>query len=108
MELNNSVNAPSHALVFFCQNYLRSVRLESEKLAERVDSADAELLACIQKRKLEQTEDNLLRIKDMIVALEEQVGPLEEQSRKARTYLDLRESLKGLDVNIAINNIDRA
>ncbi len=60
------------------------------------------------ERKLEQTEDNLLRIKDMIVALEEQVGPLEEQSRKARTYLDLRESLKGLDVNIAINNIDRA
>lgn len=60
------------------------------------------------ERKLDQTEDNLLRIKDMIVALEEQVGPLEEQSRKARTYLDLRESLKGLDVNIAINNIDRA
>ncbi len=60
------------------------------------------------ERKLEQTEDNLLRIKDMIVALEEQVGPLEEQSRKARTYLDLRENLKGLDVNIAINNIDRA
>lgn len=60
------------------------------------------------ERKLEQTEDNLLRIKDMLVALEEQVGPLEEQSRKARTYLDLRESLKGLDVNIAINNIDRS
>ncbi len=60
------------------------------------------------ERKLDQTEDNLLRIKDMIVALEEQVGPLEEQSKKARTYLDLRESLKGLDVNIAINNIDRA
>ncbi|MBR2477158.1 MAG: chromosome segregation protein SMC [Clostridia bacterium] len=60
------------------------------------------------ERKLDQTEDNLLRIKDMIVALEDQVGPLEEQSRKARTYLDLREKLKGLDVNIAINNIDRA
>lgn len=59
------------------------------------------------ERKLEQTEDNLLRIKDMIVALEEQVTPLAEQSKKARTYLDLRESLKGLDVNIAINNVDR-
>lgn len=60
------------------------------------------------ERKLEQTEDNLLRIKDMIVALEEQVTPLAEQSKKARTYLDLRESLKGLDVNIAINNVDRS
>jgi len=59
------------------------------------------------ERKLEQTEDNLLRIKDIISALAEQVGPLEEQSRKARTYLDLREKLKGIDVNIAINNIDR-
>ena len=60
------------------------------------------------ERKLEQTEDNLLRIKDIIVGLQEQVGPLEEQSRKARTYLDLRENLKGLDVNISINNIDRS
>ncbi len=59
------------------------------------------------ERKLEQTEENLLRIKDIIVALQDQVGPLEEQSRKAREYLDLREKLKGLDVNIAINGIDR-
>ncbi len=59
------------------------------------------------ERKLEQTEDNLLRIKDIIVGLQDQIGPLEEQSRKAREYLDLREKLKGLDVNVAISGIDR-
>ena len=36
-------------------------------------------------------DDNLRRIKDLISALADQVGPLETQSKKARQYLDLRE-----------------
>ncbi len=59
------------------------------------------------EKKLLQTEDNLLRIKDLITELESQVGPLETQSKKARKYLDLRQMLKGLDINISIRNIDK-
>ena len=59
------------------------------------------------EKKLLQTEENLLRIKDLLSELESQVGPLENQSKKARKYLDLREVLKGLDINISIRNIDK-
>ena len=59
------------------------------------------------EKKLLQTEENLVRIKDILVNLEERVEPLRIQSEKARKYLDLREVLKGLDINIAIRNIDK-
>ncbi len=59
------------------------------------------------EKKLLQTEENLLRIKDILVNLEERVEPLRIQSEKARKFLDLREVLKGLDINIAIRNIDK-
>ncbi len=59
------------------------------------------------EKKLVAAEDNLLRIKDIIETLSEQVGPLENQSKKARKYLDLRELLKGLDINISIRKIDK-
>ena len=59
------------------------------------------------EKKLIQADENLVRIKDLMSALEEQIGPLENQSKKARKYLDLREILKGLDVNISVRNIDK-
>lgn len=59
------------------------------------------------EKKLLAADDNLLRIKDLITALSDQVGPLENQSKKARKYLDLREILKGLEINISIRNIDK-
>ncbi len=59
------------------------------------------------EKKLLQTEENLLRIKDILVNLEERVEPLRIQSEKARKFLDLREVLKSLDINISIRNIDR-
>jgi len=59
------------------------------------------------EKKLLQTEENLIRIKDILVNLEERVEPLRIQSEKARKYLDYREVLKGLDINIAIRNIDK-
>ena len=59
------------------------------------------------EKKLLQTEENLLRIKDILVNLEERVEPLRIQSEKAKKFLDYREVLKGLDINIAIRNIDK-
>ena len=59
------------------------------------------------ERKLDLTEQNLVRINDIINELESQLEPLREQSEAARKYLDLRERLKELEVNVYLNNIDR-
>ncbi len=59
------------------------------------------------ERKLKSTSENLVRINDIINELENQIEPLKEQSTKARKYLDLRENLKTLEVNLYIMNIDR-
>ncbi|WP_024834638.1 chromosome segregation protein SMC [Ruminiclostridium josui] len=59
------------------------------------------------ERKLELTEQNLVRINDIINELESQLEPLREQSEAAKKYLALRESLKELEVNVYLYNIDK-
>lgn len=57
------------------------------------------------EKKLELTRQNLDRINDIINELESQLEPLREQSETARKYLDLRESLKELEVNVYLENL---
>ena len=59
------------------------------------------------ERKLERTEDNLLRINDKIEELEMQVGPLKEQSEVARRYLVLRDELKGREVSVWMTTLEK-
>ena len=58
------------------------------------------------ERRLERTEDNLMRINDKISELELQVGPLREQSEKAKKYLALRDELKGQEVAVWLHSLD--
>lgn len=58
-------------------------------------------------RKLEHTNENLVRLTDIIAELENQVGPLEKQSEKARKYLVLYEQFKKLDINLTLLNIEK-
>lgn len=51
-------------------------------------------------KKLENEQQNLLRVNDILAELEKQAGPLEKQSEKARIYLKKKEELKTLDVNM--------
>lgn len=51
-------------------------------------------------RKLEATEENLVRIRDLYRELESQAGPLAQQAEKARSYLLLRDQLKTLEVSL--------
>ncbi len=51
-------------------------------------------------KKLEDEQNNLVRVKDILSELEKQVGPLEKQSEKAKIYLKKKEELKSLDVNM--------
>ena len=59
------------------------------------------------EKKLELTRQNVERINDIIIELETQLGPLKEQSENARRYLDLRENLKELDVNVYLDSMDK-
>ena len=59
-------------------------------------------------RKLEHTEKNLERIEDILDELAGRLGPLEEQSAAARTYLKLRDELRDLEINQFLYQYDRA
>ncbi len=59
------------------------------------------------KRKLENTQDNLSRVNDIANELEMQIGPLENQSKKAKKYLEYYEEYKGLDVSMSVITLDK-
>src|SRR5690554_3808091 len=50
-------------------------------------------------RKLVETENNLLRVQDILDELNNQIGPLAQQAEEARTYLQVREELETLEIN---------
>ena len=59
------------------------------------------------ERKLERTEDNLLRIGDKVSELELQLEPLKIQSEKARKYLELKDELQGVEVTVWLDMLDK-
>lgn len=59
------------------------------------------------ERKLERTNENLVRVRDIMTELESQLEPLRNQSEKAKKYLNLREQLKVVEVNVSVASIDR-
>ena len=59
------------------------------------------------ERKLKNTEDNLLRLRDIVTELEERVGPLKKQSEKAKKFLEYSEEKRGLEIAVWLLNLDR-
>ncbi len=59
------------------------------------------------ERKLERTEDNLLRIGDKVSELELQLEPLKTQSEKAKKYLELKEELQGVEVAVWMDSLEK-
>ena len=59
------------------------------------------------ERKLQHTEDNLLRIGDKVSELELQLEPLKQQSEKARKYLELKDELQGVEVAVWLDTLDK-
>ena len=59
------------------------------------------------ERKLERTDENLVRINDKISELELQVEPLREQSEKAKKFLVLRDELRGLEISVWLDTLER-
>ena len=60
------------------------------------------------QRKLNSTEQNLVRINDILGELEERKGPLEEQAGKARKFNENYEELKKLETSLLVHKITEA
>ncbi|MDD6050882.1 MAG: chromosome segregation protein SMC [Clostridiales bacterium] len=59
-------------------------------------------------KKLQHTLENVERLDDILEELTRRLGPLEEQSRNARLYMEYAEKLKFLDMNLFLIRSDRA
>ena len=59
------------------------------------------------EKKLEQTKLNLLRINDILTEIEGNLEPLQQQSDKAKKYLNLKEELKNIEVGLFVYNIEK-
>ena len=60
------------------------------------------------EKSLEQAVINLSRVTDIIHEIESRIGGLEEDSRKAAEYLEIKEKYKGVEINIILRNIAAA
>ena len=60
------------------------------------------------ERRLASAEENLVRLRDILGELEERVGPLERESKKAKQYLELAECRKGLEVTLWVDTVQKA
>ena len=59
------------------------------------------------ERRLARTDENLLRINDKIEELELQVGPLKDQSEKAKRFLVLRDDLRIREISFWMETLDQ-
>ena len=58
-------------------------------------------------KKLSQAEENLVRLRDILLELEGRIGPLKTQSEKAQKFLVLAEEKKEIEIGLWLYNIDR-
>jgi chromosome segregation protein len=58
------------------------------------------------ERKLKETEQNLIRINDILGEVTSRIGPLEKEAENAKQYLVLSEEKKGLEITLWLDKID--
>lgn len=60
------------------------------------------------ERKLKSTEENLLRLRDIVTELEGRVEPLKKQSEKAQKFLTYSEEKRGLEIALWLLTLDKS
>ena len=60
------------------------------------------------ERRLKNTEENLVRLRDIVGELEGRVGPLKKQSEKAEKFLVLSEEKKGLEIALWLETLNKS
>ncbi|MBR3148733.1 MAG: chromosome segregation protein SMC [Eubacterium sp.] len=58
------------------------------------------------ERRLDQAQENLVRLLDILGELESRVGPLKTQSEKAQKFLEFSEEKKELEIGVWLNKIN--
>ena len=58
------------------------------------------------ERRLNSAEDNLIRLRDIMGELEERVGPLAEQSKKAKKFIEYSGEEKNLEIGLWLGSLD--
>lgn len=58
-------------------------------------------------RKISKTDDNIDRVDDIVLELQDRVKPLENQSKKANKYLQLKEELKLVELNLFVREYEK-
>ncbi|MBQ8058147.1 MAG: chromosome segregation protein SMC [Ruminococcus sp.] len=60
------------------------------------------------ERKLVHTEENLVRLRDIVTELDDRIGPLETQSKKAQAFLEYSGEKRGLEIALWLDTLDRS
>ncbi len=60
------------------------------------------------ERKLAHTEDNLVRLRDIVTELEDRIEPLKTQAKKAENFLEYSAEKKGLEIALWLNTLDKS
>ena len=60
------------------------------------------------ERRLDRTEENLVRLRDILSELEDRVGPLRVQSEKAQRFIEYDTEKRGLEIGIWTEQISKA
>lgn len=60
------------------------------------------------ERKLSQADENLIRLKDIMKELEDRIGPLAEQSKKAQKFLELSEEKKKYEIGLWLHSLEKS
>ncbi|QSX06593.1 chromosome segregation protein SMC [Sedimentibacter sp. zth1] len=58
-------------------------------------------------KKIEKTNNNLDRVNDIIYEIETRVEPLRLQSEKAKKYIDLKDNLKNIELNLYVREYEK-
>ena len=60
------------------------------------------------ERKLVHTEDNLVRLRDIVTELDDRIGPLETQSKKAQAFLEYSGEKRGLEIALWLDTLNKS
>ncbi|MDQ0362922.1 chromosome segregation protein SMC [Breznakia pachnodae] len=55
--------------------------------------------------KLNRTQENLLRVEDIVEELEVRVNPLKRQAKKAETYLEKKQQLETIEISVIVDEV---
>ena len=58
------------------------------------------------ERKLRDTENNLVRVNDILSEIASRIGPLEKEAENAKQYLVLSEEKKGIEITLWLDRLD--